>query len=365
MKLTEVKDKLDFEKIMGFCKKNIRYISAGAVAVALVAVIAVTAGKAGSQGEAGDGKQEQQENQPEGAGEEAFAVDAIPEVNALIQNYYTAYAAGDTAALEACATPISELEKNYIALMSQYVTSYENVKCNTVAGLNEGDYAVSVEMDMRFEGVEAVAPGLDFFYVRKNAEGAFYIDNLYSQFNWTNKEQEMDSQITAFIQEFESRKNCIDLTNAVQARFDAAIAADESLRNMVEATLPQAMQEWINGLAAAAGSGEAPQPEAPAENPAPQPETPAENPAPQPETPQPEAPADNQGGGLDYVPDGTDLTASDSYNVREAMREDADKLGVTSAGDRIHVIMSYAEGWTKVEWNGKTGYIRTDLLLGN
>jgi hypothetical protein len=25
-------------------------------------------------------------------------------------------------------------------------------------------------------------------------------------------------------------------------------------------------------------------------------------------------------------------------------------------------VMSYAEGWTKVTWKNKTGYIKTDLL---
>ena len=47
------------------------------------------------------------------------------------------------------------------------------------------------------------------------------------------------------------------------------------------------------------------------------------------------------------------------------MNESAELVGTTAEGDSIKVILSYAEGWTKVEWNGQTGYIRTDLLLNN
>ena len=42
--------------------------------------------------------------------------------------------------------------------------------------------------------------------------------------------------------------------------------------------------------------------------------------------------------------------------------ETADKVGVAYAGEKVTVVMSYAEGWTKVTWKNKTGYIKTDLL---
>ncbi len=65
------------------------------------------------------------------------------------------------------------------------------------------------------------------------------------------------------------------------------------------------------------------------------------------------------------MPDGKVLTATGGYNVRVSMNESAELVGTTAVGDTITVILSYAEGWTKVEWNGTTGYIRTDLLLAN
>jgi uncharacterized protein YgiM (DUF1202 family) len=60
--------------------------------------------------------------------------------------------------------------------------------------------------------------------------------------------------------------------------------------------------------------------------------------------------------------EGKEVTLSDSVNVRASMSETSDRVGLAFQGDVVKVIQSYAEGWTKVEWNGQTGYIKTDLI---
>ena len=62
------------------------------------------------------------------------------------------------------------------------------------------------------------------------------------------------------------------------------------------------------------------------------------------------------------LPQGKEITLSDSVNVRVSMSETADRVGLAFKGDTVKVIQSYAEGWTKVEWNGQTGYIKTELI---
>ena len=62
------------------------------------------------------------------------------------------------------------------------------------------------------------------------------------------------------------------------------------------------------------------------------------------------------------LPPGKKVTLSDSVNVRVSMSETADRVGLAYQGDTIEVIQSYAEGWTKVKWNGETGYIKTELI---
>lgn len=60
--------------------------------------------------------------------------------------------------------------------------------------------------------------------------------------------------------------------------------------------------------------------------------------------------------------EGTVITLTDTVNIRESMSETADKVGTAYQGEKVTVQMSYAEGWTKVTWNGKTGYIKSSLL---
>ena len=62
------------------------------------------------------------------------------------------------------------------------------------------------------------------------------------------------------------------------------------------------------------------------------------------------------------IAEGTVITLSDSVNIRSGMSESDSKIGTAFTGEKVTVVMSYAEGWTKVTWNGQTGYIKTSLL---
>ncbi|SDB06601.1 SH3 domain-containing protein [Pseudobutyrivibrio sp. YE44] len=59
---------------------------------------------------------------------------------------------------------------------------------------------------------------------------------------------------------------------------------------------------------------------------------------------------------------GTKITIKKTTNIRSKMDTSSSKVAVAYSGDTVEVIMSYAEGWTKVKFKSKEGYIRTDLL---
>ena len=44
------------------------------------------------------------------------------------------------------------------------------------------------------------------------------------------------------------------------------------------------------------------------------------------------------------------------------MSETSTKVAVGYAGDKVTVVMSYAEGWTKGNYKDTIGYIKTELL---
>jgi SH3-like domain-containing protein len=53
---------------------------------------------------------------------------------------------------------------------------------------------------------------------------------------------------------------------------------------------------------------------------------------------------------------------SSTINVRESMSESAAKVAVAYAGNTITVYQDYAEGWSRVNYQGKDGYCKTELL---
>lgn len=388
---------VDTNKITNFCQKNVKYISAGILVVALAVVIAITAtgGKGADDNEKTepevkteqpaedeakeDVKEDVKENEPE-AGHE-YEVD-LPEVKDLVSTYYNSYAAGDVDKLDTIAQSLSDMEKSYIKMMNEYVESYNNIKCYTKAGLEEGSYMASVAYDMKFHNVERELPGMDFFYIRTNEEGKLFIDNLYSYFNRETQEQGLNDSIEASIKAFEEGDDVKQLIQEYNDKYSKAVAEDADLQKMVD-TVKKAVEDWVNSYTPQEETPETDtdgeSAEAPEDNGEDANTDEANNGDAANENADNEQPADteetdntdntdstnNGTSGINYVPEGTVMTASGGYNVRASMNESAELLGTTVAGDTIKVILSYAEGWTKVEWNSKTGYIRTDLLLNN
>ena len=54
--------------------------------------------------------------------------------------------------------------------------------------------------------------------------------------------------------------------------------------------------------------------------------------------------------------------ATTTVNVRSSDSENADRLGKVAGGDRIKVLEQRVNGWTKVEYEGKEGYIKSEFL---
>lgn len=427
MENSKLKDKLkkeDTNKLLKFVKEHARYFVVGALFFVWAIVLVRFAGpETNGTGEdvADTGITEETE--------EAYQIDAHQEVNDLITQYYTAYAAGDITALTGLATPVSVNEQSYIKLFSQYVDEYRNIKCYTKSGLEASAYLVSVSMEIKFSGVDTTAPGLDFFYVRTREDGTLYIDNLYSQYNLANQENALDTSVQSLINEFEQESDVVTLQNEVQTKYDTAVASDEDLAAMINTTIPNAITEWVTQVVAENAQTESTE-QIPEETEVPEETETSEEPEQTPEE-EPEvvsesvyatdtvnvrASADTSaeklgsldkgtkitrtgtegdwsivdyGGTTGYIkseylsaeaPDssgtddgesenegisfaeGTEIILENTVNIRSKMSETSDKVGTAYTGEKVTVIMSYADGWTKVDWNGKTGYIKSSLL---
>lgn len=371
--------KIDIDTIVTFCKENARYVSAGVLTVILVVVLAVTAANNGNS----DSKKENTKQEQMADAQDEYAVNENKELNSLIEQYYGLYASGDVEGLAQIATPLSDMEKSYIQLMSGYVESYSNIDCYTKQGLEKNSYLVSATYDMKFNGVEGTVPGMESFYVRTNKDGKLYIDNLYSNFNSEMQETEVDADVEALIEKFKESEDVKALQADFQNRYTQAIAADANLQNAVN-TVTDGIKNWASNYVAQqqaaeqAAAEQAAAEQAAAEQAAAEQAAAAQQAAEQAAAEQAAAQQaaeqaaaeqaaqqQDNNNGLNYLPEGTTLTANDAYNIRVSMSETSDKVGTTAIGDPIKVVLSYQEGWTKVEWKDKTGYIKTELLLKN
>lgn len=407
------------KKVTDWCIKNRRFFFAAFLFIALVVVLYACTGpnaKKNAKDNAADGGQTSTEN---GAAADFtldpdFEKDAHADVNELITSYFAAYASADIDALEAIASPISDNEKSYIRVFSAYIESYENISCYTKRGLTDNSYLVSAYFDLKFYGVETMAPGLDFFYVETKDDGSLYINNLYSPYNLNRTENTLDPNVYAVILQFGQQEDAIALRDQVKSAYSEAVASDVDLATMLSTTIPNAMTAWMESVITPAENTEAGETQtdepaagdgsntsadstdaadggsnAPADS-----GDAADNGG--------DAPAENgdtaDGGGVapaengDAVDNGGDAPADDaavadtpvdntsdetpavnenkevkvkvnikSVKVREKASTSSDVIAGAEKGDTF-TKLGEKDGWTKIDYNGKTGYIKSDYV---
>ena len=331
-----------FDAIVEFCQKNILYI-AGAVVVILLVIILFNL--------LGGKDEEKLQKETEAVTEETeepedYMTDAYPQINELINKYYKAYAKGNTKKIAALADPVSDAEKSYISEFSKYVKKYKNISCYTKKGMDDSSYIVSV----------------------------------YSKMD----EYPVDDDVIAFIENFSQQEDVIALQTEIQQKYEAALASDEELKTFIESTIPNDITVYatdkVNVRAEASETAEVlgqleigskttrledkdgwsridynngTQGYVKSEYLSTEAPTAAEEPA------AAEQPTASTG---DSLQEGAVITIQQSVNLRKSMGEDAEKIATVFAGEKVTVVMSYAEGWTKVTYGDKTGFIKTELL---
>ena len=360
--------------------------------------------------------------------EQSYELNEHKDINELIENYFTAYAAGDTDKLMTYAYPVTDKEKSYIKLYSKYVDKFENINCYTKSGDDAGTYIVSVYTAVKFKDVKTAAPGLYFFYVKTDDSGKVFIDNVYSAYNLNYQELEQDSETAAMIGRYEETEDTLDLIDQTQVQYDKAVEKDADLKKLVEETIPNAVSKWAQDIEKDDTTAQQEEEQKQAEEE--QKKQEEEQKKQEEEKKKQEAASKEKavnekvyatdninirksastkaatvgsalygaemtrvavldsgwskiktGNITGYVKTefistkkpaaktgsltpGKKIYLQDTVNVRSAMSESSDRVGVAYSGETVTVVESYAQGWTKVNWNGKVGYIKTDVLAG-
>lgn len=103
---------------------------------------------------------------------------------------------------------------------------------------------MSVKNSIKFTGVDTQAPTLDFFYIETDKDGKLFINNVYSNFNRTYCENELDDDIMELISKYTASSEFADLHEEVQKAYEQAVGSDANLKTMLETTLTGAIKQW-------------------------------------------------------------------------------------------------------------------------
>ena len=294
------------------------------------------------------------------------------ELNALLNSYYEAVATNDVDTLKSVATPFSDSELSYIAMMSEYIDSYTIDQVYSKNGLTDGSYLVSVAVDMKFGGIDTPAPGLDFFYVETDPDtGKLYINNLYSTYNINNNENPVDSQVATMIAEFEQQEDVLSLQAEVQKKYNEAVIEDGNLKTFMESTLQDKITEWATNYQqslkdaadakaqaeaeAAAAAAKAEEEKKAAEEKA------AADAAAAEEAKKAEEAAAAAEAQLEAT--GFKVITADKVNLRQSADQGSQSLAMLENCTLLTKFKDEGE-WSYVDYSGTKGYVKTSYLAG-
>ena len=220
---------------------NLRYFMLGGAILIIVVVLfcGIRACSGSNKGNSGDEQKttsEDQGNVPsspisEGESDEKKE-DANPmetadaDVTALITSYYQALGEKDIATLKTLEDDFTPSDESKVTNLKDYIEGYEVGDVYTKKGMTDDSYVVYACFSYICQGVETKAPALTQFYVYKNSDGNWIIDNDASQ----------DSQISAYLEKQLSDSDVAELVTKVQNELDQAQQSDPSL------------EEFLNGL---------------------------------------------------------------------------------------------------------------------
>ncbi len=400
-----------FKDIIALMKENKKILVVVAVfVVAIVAAILITnnlANKNQTSGEAvlADATNEAAVQNYEIPNDE-MEKDAYPEINELMKKYYTAAAAGDVDTVATLRTGIDDKEKITIQKKSEYINSYPSITCYTKKGPIEDSFLVYVYYEVVLEGFEERIPALNVWYVCKNESGSYYIN-----------EELQDESVTEYCKVISVQDDVVDLSNTINVKFNEIMASNEELALFMDelaATMKVSvgeelakvevpveeepvveevdteteestvitvkaitvvnvrssdsekadkvgkasegqqftlLEEKVNGWSKIDFEGQ----EAYIKT---------EFLEKVGQTVTESAPANNVTNEEAAVasPSSGTATVKETIKLRKSASTDSEQLGVCYTGERLEVIEKQSDGWSKVKYNGKTGYVKSEFL---
>lgn len=313
---------------------RIFYIGIAALLVLIIIVAAVSCGKEEETGEVQQGSPSTEagaaadtletSNVPDYTlPEAALEENAYADVNDIVNRYFNAVTNGDTATIKTLVDSTDEEELIKVEKESAYIDEFDNIKVYTKPGPLPNSYIAFVYYEIKFTNINTLAPALTTLYVCPKEDGSLYICD-----------GGMTAQDTEYMQAMVEQEDVADLFTMVQTKYEEAVDADGDLSTFMAGLDAKLKAEVEEAMAMAQGTQE--------------PEQPQEQPQ------EPEQPAEN-------IVEET-VKATDTVNVRSSDSENADRIGQIAMGETITRYEKKENGWSRVDYNGTEGYIKSEYL---
>lgn len=253
----------------------------------------------------------------------------------LIATYYNAMATGDEETLRSVCDEISDKDMYRYVELSQYIDYYPTLEIYTKTGPEEGAVIAYVYYKISFVGHEEEVPGYQALYICTNDQGGLYI-----------KRGENSEEVNEYIKTVSTQDDVVEFNNKITVEYNELMVDHPEVLQYISELDSQVSiavgEKLANQVAAETQVAEAGTEEGSTDGQ----DTQTENGEQQ--------EAEDQG--PQYV------TTTTTVNVRSSDSEQADKLGKVSGGTKLQVLEQRPNGWTKVDYEGKEGYIKTEFL---
>ena len=253
----------------------------------------------------------------------------------LIATYYNAMATGDEETLRSVCDESSDKDMYRYVELSQYIDYYPTLEIYTKTGPEEGSVIAYVYYKISFVGHEEEVPGYQALYICTNDQGGLYI-----------KRGENSEEVNEYIKTVSTQDDVVEFNNKITVEYNELMVDHPEVLQYISELDSQVSiavgEKLANQVAAETQVAEAGTEEGSTDGQ----DTQTENGEQQ--------EAEDQG--PQYV------TTTTTVNVRSSDSEQADKLGKVSGGTKLQVLEQRPNGWTKVDYEGKEGYIKTEFL---
>lgn len=244
--------------------------------------------------------------------------DAYPEVNKASEGYLDAIANKNLPYLKEHLFEISTNEIDNITVKSNYIDYYDNITCYTQEGYEDDSYYVYVTYDLHIVGFKEGVPSIIGFYYAKDSTGVYRIF----------KQDSMSSDVVENFYIAYMQQDVQNLYNQISLSYNETLESDEKLKDFMDGYDELIKNDLVTLIA----------------------ERIAEQKAKEEEEKVVEGPVVEQ------------VEAVTSVNVRASDSETAERLGTVGEGTVLTRLEAKLNGWSRVQYEGREAYIKTEYL---